>query len=78
MSLLSNLKRENETDEQNNSDDSELSLLEKRLDKLRYFGGLGKRARFDKTIFLKDNSDFVKKSRYQPIDRYRYLGNIGK
>lgn len=41
--------------------------LGKRLDKMRYFGGLGKRN------FLKDNKELVKK-----LDRYRFMGNIGK
>jgi hypothetical protein len=43
---------------------------------MRYFGGIGKRARLNN--FLSDNRELFKKSKYQALDKYRYMGNIGK
>ena len=44
-------------------------VLKKRLDKLRYYGGLGKRSNPGRKYHKKSKND---------IDRLRFMGNLGR
>ena len=62
------------SDYSDESDEQE-RIAVKRLDKLRYYGGLGKRNTF--TGRVGTNGKFLKKSK-SDIDRLRFMGNLGK
>ncbi|CAF0847132.1 unnamed protein product [Brachionus calyciflorus] len=48
----------------------------KRLDKMKYFGGLGKRSEF--SDFKKNRLNYLLAKKSKNIDRFRYMGSIGK
>ena len=49
-------------------------LLEKRMDKMRYYGSLGKRFHAAE----KKNSGIIYNSKKSKIDRLRYMGSLGR